>query len=153
MLFFTVFGLTCCKSSISFLYNLSFFGSGWGSDFDFLGGDFLSRNYDFLDESSVEENTRLAFDVAEREFGIPPLMTAEELSSVGEPDTLSMVMYLSQFYQLLKESAPPAGEPADKHFPFRKGAELCAEVRGLDLMFSSTGCEVAKTTNLAAKLS
>ncbi|XP_043964969.1 protein-methionine sulfoxide oxidase mical3b-like isoform X4 [Gambusia affinis] len=66
-------------------------------------------DYDSLDESSVEENIRLAFDVAEQEFGISPLMTVEEMSSVGEPDCLSMVMYLSQFYQLHKESLHPAG--------------------------------------------
>ncbi|XP_047246452.1 protein-methionine sulfoxide oxidase mical3b-like isoform X6 [Girardinichthys multiradiatus] len=66
-------------------------------------------DYDSLDESSVEENVRLAFDMAEREFGISPLMTVEEMSSVGEPDSLSMVMYLSQFYQLHKESLRPAG--------------------------------------------
>ncbi|XP_014328248.1 protein-methionine sulfoxide oxidase mical3a-like isoform X1 [Xiphophorus maculatus] len=66
-------------------------------------------DYDSLDESSVEENIRLAFDVAEQEFGISPLMTVEEMSSVGEPDSLSMVMYLSQFYQLHKESLHPAG--------------------------------------------
>ncbi|KAM4712090.1 protein-methionine sulfoxide oxidase mical3b-like [Anableps anableps] len=66
-------------------------------------------DYDSLDESSVEENIRLAFDVAEQEFGISPLMTVEEMSSVGEPDSLSMVMYLSQFYQLHKELLRPAG--------------------------------------------
>ncbi|CAI5636726.1 unnamed protein product [Oreochromis niloticus] len=66
-------------------------------------------DFDSLDKSSVEENTRLGFDVAEREFGISPLMTVEEMSSVEEPDSLSMVMYLSQFYQLLKDSPPPAG--------------------------------------------
>ncbi|KAM9334915.1 protein-methionine sulfoxide oxidase mical3b [Symphorus nematophorus] len=66
-------------------------------------------DFDSLDKSSVEENTRLGFDVAETEFGISPLMTVDEMSSVGEPDSLSMVMYLSQFYQLLKDTAPPAG--------------------------------------------
>ncbi|XP_035764217.1 protein-methionine sulfoxide oxidase mical3b isoform X4 [Neolamprologus brichardi] len=66
-------------------------------------------DFDSLDESSVEENTRLGFDVAEQEFGISPLMTVEEMSSVEEPDSLSMVMYLSQFYQLLKDSPPPMG--------------------------------------------
>ncbi|XP_054862726.1 protein-methionine sulfoxide oxidase mical3b isoform X4 [Amphiprion ocellaris] len=66
-------------------------------------------DFDSLDESSVEENTRLGFDVAEQEFGISPLMTVEEMSSVREPDSLSMVMYLSQFYQLLKDSTRPSG--------------------------------------------
>lgn len=74
--------------------------------------DFVSdlRDFDSLDESSLEENTYLSFDVAEREFGISPLMTVEEMSSVGEPDSLSMVMYLSQFYQLLRDKPPPASE-------------------------------------------
>uniref|UniRef100_A0A8D3DAW2 F-actin monooxygenase n=1 Tax=Scophthalmus maximus TaxID=52904 RepID=A0A8D3DAW2_SCOMX len=54
-------------------------------------------DFDALDESSAEENTRLSFDVSEREFGISPLTTVEEMLCVGEPDSLSMVMYLSQF--------------------------------------------------------
>ncbi|XP_053271329.1 protein-methionine sulfoxide oxidase mical3a [Pleuronectes platessa] len=66
-------------------------------------------DFDALDESLVEENTRLGFDVAEQELGISPLMSVEEMLSVGEPDSLSMVVYLSQFYQLLKDSPPPAG--------------------------------------------
>nr|XP_019961726.1 PREDICTED: protein-methionine sulfoxide oxidase mical3a-like [Paralichthys olivaceus] len=66
-------------------------------------------DFDALDESLAEENTRLGFDVAEQELGIPPPMTVEEMLSVGEPDSLSMVVYLSQFYQLLKDSPPPAG--------------------------------------------
>uniref|UniRef100_A0A3P9Q072 Calponin-homology (CH) domain-containing protein n=1 Tax=Poecilia reticulata TaxID=8081 RepID=A0A3P9Q072_POERE len=37
-------------------------------------------DYDSLDESAVEENIHLAFDVAEQEFGISPLMTVEEMS-------------------------------------------------------------------------
>ncbi|XP_049892841.1 F-actin-monooxygenase MICAL3-like [Epinephelus moara] len=66
-------------------------------------------DFDLLDVSSVEDNTRLGFDVAERQFGISPLMTVDEMASVGEPDSLSMVMYLSQFYQMLKDTPPPAG--------------------------------------------
>ena len=71
---------------------------------------FVLRDFDALDESLVEENTRLGFDVAEQELGISPLMTVDEMLSVREPDSLSMVVYLSQFYQLLKDSPPPAGE-------------------------------------------
>lgn len=55
------------------------------------------------------QNTRLGCDLAEQELGIPPLMSVEEMSSAGEPDSLSMVMYLSQFYQLFKDTPPPAG--------------------------------------------
>uniref|UniRef100_A0A672YTK8 F-actin monooxygenase n=1 Tax=Sphaeramia orbicularis TaxID=375764 RepID=A0A672YTK8_9TELE len=62
-------------------------------------------DFESLDKAAVEENTQLAFDVAEREFGISPLMTVEEMLSVGEPDSLSMVMYLSQFYHLLSSTS------------------------------------------------
>lgn len=68
------------------------------------------RHFESLDPAAAEDNICLGFDVAEREFGICPVMTAEEMWSEGEPDSLSMVMYLSQFYQLLKDTAPPAGE-------------------------------------------
>ncbi|KAM7367458.1 hypothetical protein PAMP_015358 [Pampus punctatissimus] len=74
--------------------------------------DILAESaFDSLDKAAVEENTRLGFEVSEREFGISPLLTVEEMLSVEEPDSLSMVMYLSQFYQLLKDmdTTPPAG--------------------------------------------
>lgn len=64
----------------------------------------------------MEDNTRLSFDVAERHFGIPPLMWVDEMNSVEEPDSLSMVMYLSQFYQLLRDKLPPAGRISNQYY-------------------------------------
>ncbi|XP_061677397.1 protein-methionine sulfoxide oxidase mical3a isoform X2 [Syngnathoides biaculeatus] len=64
-------------------------------------------DYGCLDERDHEKNNQLAFDVAEREFGISPCMTGKEMSSVVEPDKLSMVMYLSQFYEMFKDTVPP----------------------------------------------
>uniref|UniRef100_A0A3P9CKJ6 F-actin monooxygenase n=1 Tax=Maylandia zebra TaxID=106582 RepID=A0A3P9CKJ6_9CICH len=58
-------------------------------------------DFDSLDERDQEKNNQLAFDVAEREFGISPCMTGKEMSSVVEPDKLSMVMYLSHFYSVI----------------------------------------------------
>ncbi|KAM4819723.1 F-actin-monooxygenase MICAL3 isoform 3-T3 [Thomomys bottae] len=60
-------------------------------------------DFDSLDEQNVEKNNQLAFDIAEKELGIPPIMTGEEMASVGEPDKLSMVMYLTQFYEMFKD--------------------------------------------------
>ncbi|KAM9312985.1 F-actin-monooxygenase MICAL3 [Gastrophryne carolinensis] len=62
-------------------------------------------DFDSLDERDVEKNNQLAFDMAERELGISPIMTGKEMASVGEPDKLSMVVYLSQFYEMFKEAA------------------------------------------------
>ncbi|XP_053740478.1 protein-methionine sulfoxide oxidase mical3a isoform X5 [Synchiropus splendidus] len=64
-------------------------------------------DFDSLDERDQERNNQLGFDVAEREFGISPCMTGKEMSSVVEPDKLSMVMYLSQFYEMFKDTVPP----------------------------------------------
>ncbi|XP_062418865.1 protein-methionine sulfoxide oxidase mical3a isoform X3 [Pungitius pungitius] len=64
-------------------------------------------DFDSLDERDQEKNNQLGFDVAEREFGISPCMTGKEMSSVTEPDKLSMVMYLSQFYEMFKDTVPP----------------------------------------------
>ncbi|XP_053908523.1 F-actin-monooxygenase MICAL3 isoform X2 [Cuculus canorus] len=63
-------------------------------------------DFDSLDEHDVERNNQLAFDIAEKEFGISPIMTGKEMASVGEPDKLSMVMYLTQFYEMFKDTIP-----------------------------------------------
>lgn len=59
-------------------------------------------NFDSLNEDDVVENNQLAFDVAKREFGILPVTTGKEMASTQEPDKLSMVMYLSKFYELFR---------------------------------------------------
>ncbi|KAM8974754.1 F-actin-monooxygenase MICAL3 isoform 1-T1 [Pelodytes ibericus] len=61
-------------------------------------------DFESLDECNVERNNQLAFDIAERELGISPIMTGKEMASVGDPDKLSMVVYLSQFYEMFKET-------------------------------------------------
>nr|2D88_A Chain A, Protein MICAL-3 [Homo sapiens] len=66
-------------------------------------------DFDSLDEQNVEKNNQLAFDIAEKELGISPIMTGKEMASVGEPDKLSMVMYLTQFYEMFKDSGPSSG--------------------------------------------
>ncbi|XP_074487880.1 protein-methionine sulfoxide oxidase mical3a isoform X7 [Sebastes fasciatus] len=79
-------------------------------------------DFDSLDERDQEKNNQLGFDVAEREFGISPCMTGKEMSSVVEPDKLSMVMYLSQFYEMFKDTVPPGGENNHNLSPEEKAA-------------------------------
>ncbi|XP_028623827.1 F-actin-monooxygenase MICAL2 isoform X2 [Grammomys surdaster] len=59
-------------------------------------------NFDSLNEDDAVVNNQLAFDVAKREFGILPVTTGKEMASTQEPDKLSMVMYLSKFYELFR---------------------------------------------------
>ncbi|XP_059366869.1 protein-methionine sulfoxide oxidase mical3b isoform X8 [Carassius carassius] len=62
-----------------------------------------------LEESEPELNGQLGLDMAELEFGICPIMTGKEMSALEESDSLCMVMYLSQLYELLKDTAPASG--------------------------------------------
>ncbi|XP_053801551.1 F-actin-monooxygenase MICAL2 isoform X1 [Vidua chalybeata] len=71
-------------------------------------------DFDALNEEDVVRNNQLAFDVAEREFGIPPVTTGKELGSAGEPDKLSMVLYLSKFYELFRGTPLRAVDAAEK---------------------------------------
>ena len=51
-----------------------------------------------------------AFDIAEKEFGVAPVMSVCDLQICEVPDQLTMVSYLSQFYDYFRKesSAPPA---------------------------------------------
>ncbi|NXY19686.1 MICA2 monooxygenase, partial [Atrichornis clamosus] len=71
-------------------------------------------DFDALNEEDVVKNNQLAFDVAEQEFGIPPVTTGKEVGSAGEPDKLSMVMYLSKFYELFRGTPLRAVDAAEK---------------------------------------
>lgn len=84
-------------------------------------------DFDSLDEKDVEKNNQMAFDVAEKEFGISPIMTGKEMSSVVEPDKLSMVMYLSQFYEMFKDTVPPGGELLLYNFASRENCKTKKE--------------------------
>uniref|UniRef100_A0A672ZVT1 Calponin-homology (CH) domain-containing protein n=1 Tax=Sphaeramia orbicularis TaxID=375764 RepID=A0A672ZVT1_9TELE len=61
-------------------------------------------DFDSLNEEDVAGNNQLAFDVAEREFGIQPVTTGKEMASEAEPDKLLMVLYLSKFYEAFRNS-------------------------------------------------
>ncbi|XP_077674543.1 F-actin-monooxygenase MICAL2 isoform X1 [Eretmochelys imbricata] len=71
-------------------------------------------DFDSLNEENVVENNQLVFDIAEREFGIPPVTTGKEMASAGEPDKLSLVMYLSKFYELFRGTPLRAVDAVDK---------------------------------------
>ncbi|XP_048162506.1 F-actin-monooxygenase MICAL2 isoform X4 [Corvus hawaiiensis] len=71
-------------------------------------------DFDALNEEDVVKNNQLAFNVAEQEFGIPPVTTGQELGSAGEPDKLSMVLYLSKFYELFRGTPLQAVDAAEK---------------------------------------
>ncbi|KAL8169835.1 UNVERIFIED_CONTAM: [F-actin]-monooxygenase mical2, partial [Gekko kuhli] len=81
-------------------------------------------DFDSLNEEDAVKNNQLAFDIAEREFGIPPVTTGKEMVSSGEPDKLTMVMYLSKFYELFRGTPLRTVDATDKQNGER--SDLCS---------------------------
>uniref|UniRef100_A0A673ME83 F-actin monooxygenase n=1 Tax=Sinocyclocheilus rhinocerous TaxID=307959 RepID=A0A673ME83_9TELE len=67
-------------------------------------------DYDSLNEQDCAKNLQLAFDVAEKEFGIKPFITGKELAAGQEPDKTSMSNYLSKFYELFRGTSSASNE-------------------------------------------
>ncbi|KAL7854769.1 hypothetical protein SRHO_G00169590 [Serrasalmus rhombeus] len=73
-------------------------------------------DYDSLNEEDAAKNAQLAFDVAEKEFGIKPFTTGKEIASEQEQDKNSMVTYLSKFYELFRGTPlPPSDSRRETH--------------------------------------
>ncbi|XP_014370587.2 MICAL-like protein 1 isoform X2 [Papilio machaon] len=92
-----------------------------------------------LKPENIYENNQLAFSIAEKHLGIPALLDPEDMVENDVPDRLSVLTYLSQFYQRLShtvnnkatEGEPKASSPTTKHpvTPIRfgkTGLDKCA---------------------------
>jgi hypothetical protein len=54
-------------------------------------------DYDPLDKNNARKNLELAFDIAERELGIPRLLDVEDLTET-HPDERSVMTYVSEYF-------------------------------------------------------
>ncbi|KAG2468502.1 MICA2 monooxygenase, partial [Polypterus senegalus] len=64
-------------------------------------------DFDSLDVGDAARNNQTAFDIAEQELGITPIMSGNDMASQNNPDKLAMVMYLTHFFQIFQETESP----------------------------------------------
>ncbi|XP_010130806.1 PREDICTED: MICAL-like protein 1, partial [Buceros rhinoceros silvestris] len=79
-------------------------------------------DFDSLSKDDVYENNRLAFELAERELGIPALLDPNDMVSMKVPDCLSIMTYVSQYYNHFNNPSqarvpPPMKRPAAASLP------------------------------------
>ncbi|XP_045594784.1 F-actin-monooxygenase Mical isoform X2 [Procambarus clarkii] len=63
-------------------------------------------DFEALQPEDIAQNNQLAYDILERDFGIPPVMTGAEMAECDVPDKLSMISYLSQIYDVFRGEIP-----------------------------------------------
>uniref|UniRef100_A0A096LRF8 MICAL like 1 n=1 Tax=Poecilia formosa TaxID=48698 RepID=A0A096LRF8_POEFO len=71
-------------------------------------------DFSSLSRGNVYQNNKLAFEVAEAKLGIPPLLDPQDMVSTDAPDFLTVITYVSQYYNLFSGGESPGQSPALK---------------------------------------
>ncbi|KAK4877333.1 hypothetical protein RN001_009839 [Aquatica leii] len=68
-------------------------------------------DYSAIKADDVAKNNQLAFDLLEKEIGISPVLTGEEMAQFEVPDYLTMFSYLTQIYDTFRGEIPHIKHP------------------------------------------
>lgn len=81
-------------------------------------------DFDTLDKSDHRGNMRLAFDLANKEIGIPDLLDVEDVVDVAKPDERSLMTYIAYWFHAFSqmEKVENAGRRVEKFVSNMQGA-------------------------------
>jgi len=82
-------------------------------------------DFDSLSKDNARENLDLAFDVAEKNLGIPKLLDTEDMLSLPRPDERSVMTYCAALYKVFSQydKVEMAGQRIGKFVSFMKAVQ------------------------------